>query len=73
MSKSFTMALVGIFVYEAVPFGWLFVLWAIVATLPVLLVAAVYLAVLGGVQVAGKLVLASWSRLKSRFRDKHKE
>lgn len=73
MNRSFTMALIGIFVYEVVPFGWLFVLWAIVAALPVLFFALVYLSLVAAFQFGGRLVLVSWSRLKSVFRDKDKE
>jgi hypothetical protein len=73
MNKSLAMVLLGICVYEAVPFGWLFVMWATVSALPVLLFALVYFSLVEGLRFGGHLVLMGWSRLKSAFRDKDKE
>lgn len=73
MNRSAAMIPLGAGLYEVVPFGWLFVPWAAVSVLPMVLFSLVYLSLVEGLRHGGRLVVVNWSRLKSALRDKKKE
>lgn len=62
MSRSTTLFLLACLVAEVVPFGWLFVAWAIIAAVPVLAVGLLYLPIAATIHYGGRWV-SEWSSM----------
>ena len=73
MTRSTALFLVACLVAEVVPFGWLFVAWAIVAAIPVLAFGLLYLPIAAMVHHGGRWVTEGPSRMCNSLNQNRKE
>lgn len=73
MTRSTTLFLLACLVAEVVPFGWLFVAWAIIAAIPVLAFGLVYLPTAATVHYGGRWLTEFSSRMRKSLNRNRKE